>query len=637
MTTSEPSNRLKNWVCVQALVTKPAVTVWGAALVALVLFLSTLQVSISSGSSPYVTDVGEIQNALPRWGTLHFTGYPLYSLTGAALVNLVRLFGIAPAAGSSLVSALWGALAVGLLAAMALEVGANPWTALGASLLGAMSLSFWINSSLAEVHTMTMALTLASLLFALSYRRTGTRSDLLWLAVGLSQGVAHQRAVALLAPAVMILIWPHWRKIIRNLLPLLGICVLAFLTYLYLPLRAWQGATWTFGQIGTWKGFWTMILDTKVTRIVALPTSLPDWWEHGKIVLRLIAANQPWPFVALGMVGLWLPARKRRFGVSIGLTMVWLAYSAVALIIWEGQTSDALLAVLLPVATMAALGLALLATTIMEQGRLGRIVTPIALGGTVLLLGLINRPQVLTITRDHAIEGFIVQMTRADLPPDHPCSLLVPWGQDYWALRYAQAYRGQFKDLRIVDQNADIREILAEGSSLLTPVKTFFVLPLSWWDERLGKANFFSAGSGVVGVAASPLLESDLAALGKPFDLGNGIMVLAVKITPADDSSRLLSVYWQAVDAIKQDYAVAVHILAQSSAGKAGVIISQADRSNPVEGLYPTSRWTVGEIVRDDYLLTVPVGAEPVTISLAMYRQDADGRFLNTPWLEISW
>ena len=637
MTTSQPSKQDRAWIHIQALAAKPAAVTWGAALLALVLFLSTLQVSISSGGSPYVTDVGEIQNALPRWGTLHFTGYALYSLTGSALVSLLCLFGIEPAAGSSLVSAVWGALAMGLLAALALEVGANRWAAVGASLLGAMSLSFWINGSLAEVHTMTMALTLASLLFALRYRRTGARSDLLWLAVGLSQGVAHQRAVALLAPAVAVLIWPHWREIVRNLLPILGIGVLAFLTYLYLPLRAWQGADWTFGQIGTWKGFWAMILDTKVTRAVALPADLPGWWEHGKNVLKIITADQPWPFVALGLVGLWLPARRRGGVVSLGLTLVWLVYCAIALVIWEGRTSDALLAVLLPVATMASLGLALLASAIMERGRLGRVAAPIALGGLVLLLGLINRPQVLAITRDQAIEGFIAQVTQADLPPGRPCTLLVPWGQDYWALRYVQAYQGQFKELRIVDHNADIREILAEGSSLLTPAKTFFALPLAWWEEQLGKVHLYSVGIGVVGVAASPRVESDLAALGEPFDLGNGIRVWGVKTTPVGESSRLLSVYWQAVDVIQQDYAVAVHILAGSSGGEAGAIISQADRSNPVEGLYPTSRWTVGEIVRDDYLLTVPAGSEPATISLAMYRQDADGKFLNTPWLDIPW
>jgi hypothetical protein len=44
-----------------------------AGLVTAVLFAITLQTHINGGSHPYVTDVGEIQNALPRWGTIHYT------------------------------------------------------------------------------------------------------------------------------------------------------------------------------------------------------------------------------------------------------------------------------------------------------------------------------------------------------------------------------------------------------------------------------------------------------------------------------------------------------------------------------------------------------------------------------------
>jgi len=81
----------------------------------LALFLSTLQIDISGSEHPYTTDVGEIQNALPRWGLIHPFGYPLYTATGSLFVSLVRLGGIPPAAGASLFSALWGMVAIGLL------------------------------------------------------------------------------------------------------------------------------------------------------------------------------------------------------------------------------------------------------------------------------------------------------------------------------------------------------------------------------------------------------------------------------------------------------------------------------------------------------------------------------------------
>ena len=97
-----------------------------AMLLAFVLFLTTLQTIPNGSLHPYGTDTGEIQNALPRWGTLHFPGYPLYSFLGSGFVSLLQLMGIAPATGSSLFSALWGAISVGLLVLLCFACVAIP-------------------------------------------------------------------------------------------------------------------------------------------------------------------------------------------------------------------------------------------------------------------------------------------------------------------------------------------------------------------------------------------------------------------------------------------------------------------------------------------------------------------------------
>jgi hypothetical protein len=79
---------------------------------ALLLFLTTLQTGINGSHSPYTTDTGEIQNALPRWGTLHWTGYPQYSLSGSLLVTLLRLLGIVPRDDGSFVNSPWLSLPI---------------------------------------------------------------------------------------------------------------------------------------------------------------------------------------------------------------------------------------------------------------------------------------------------------------------------------------------------------------------------------------------------------------------------------------------------------------------------------------------------------------------------------------------
>ena len=143
------------------------------------LYLSTFQIHINGSGSPYATDVGEIQNALPRWGLIHHSSYPQYSVIGSLFVTLLRPLGIAPAAGASLFSVIWGMVTVGLLVVLAMDLDVpGPFAVLGA-LAAAVSTSIWINASLAGVHTMTLAMTVATLLFALRFGRSGRRENLL--------------------------------------------------------------------------------------------------------------------------------------------------------------------------------------------------------------------------------------------------------------------------------------------------------------------------------------------------------------------------------------------------------------------------------------------------------------------------
>jgi hypothetical protein len=177
-----------------------------AGLIAAFMFAITLQTNINGGQYPYTIDVGEIQNALPRWGTLHPFGYPLYSMTGSFFVTLMRIIGINPAAGSSLVSLFWGALAVGLLAQLALELNATKSATLIGVLYFAVSRSMWVDSAIAEVHTMTMIFTIGTLLCSLRFGKNGNRNHLLWLVLISSNGVIHSRSIAFMIPAVFVLI-----------------------------------------------------------------------------------------------------------------------------------------------------------------------------------------------------------------------------------------------------------------------------------------------------------------------------------------------------------------------------------------------------------------------------------------------
>ena len=391
-------------------------SLWIALAVALaaLLYLSTVQTIINGGGHPYVTDVGEHQNALPRWGTIHHSGYPQWTALGSLFVSALRVVGVEPAAGVSLYALVWGLVTVALLVLLAMELGASgPWAALGA-LTAAVSTSVWMDASIGELHTATMALTLAALIFAVRFGRDGARADLLWLTFVFSQGVVHQRSLILIAPAVLLLVLPNLLDVFRmgwrTWLLLVGIALLAPLTYLYLPLRVWLGADWVFGAPGTWDGFWTLFFDNRADRVFDLST---DWAARLRTTLQILHDDLWLPLLGVGLAGLWLnrpptaddrrqperqptaddrrqPERRptadgrpqrevttgnwqlatasgsgrwsavgRRLLIGLALTLAWVPNFIVTVLIWRNRVTDGQLAAKLPVVLLAGVGVAL--------------------------------------------------------------------------------------------------------------------------------------------------------------------------------------------------------------------------------------------------------------------------------------
>jgi len=603
-----------------------------AGLATLLIALTTLQWGVNGSQSPYATDVGEIQNALPRWGTIHFTGYPLYTFLGSAFVTLTRVFGLEPAGGTSLYSALWAAVAAGLMVVLAAQFDVpTPLGALGA-VIASLALSSWIDASLAEVHTMTMALTLGSLILGIRFSRSGTRADLLWLALVFTQGSAHQRAVLFMVPALALLCLPHWRLLWQNTLALVGLALLAFATYLYLPIRDWMGADWTFGQPGTWRGFWAMVLDTKADRIVATPDNIAVWLTRLRDTAALVLDDLPLPLAAAGLTGLLLPLTQRRTREVGALLLTVLAYHALLLVIWEGRVSDALLAVKLPEVYLMGLGLALWAALAWRWRRGTGWMAAATLVAAACWLYVTHRPTVLAITRDPAAETVIAAAERIASDDERPITLMALWGHDYWALRYAQTYRGGLRGMDIVDHNTHFERIVEDGQRLLTLEKTLYELSPEWWANRLGAAHLSAVAPGIIEIAPAPLIADEL----RPaplLELGNGISVLAAHVISHSNQELAIHVTWHADRAPDHDHAVAVHLLRSNPPQGGEDILAQADRQHPVGGWSPTSRWVPGQIVADAYSLRIPDGAHPVGVRIGMYRALPDGGFENSEWL----
>ena len=74
-------------------------------------------------------------------------------------------------------------------------------------------------------------------------------------------------------------------------------------------------------------------------------------------------------------------------------------------------------------------------------------------------------------------------------------------------------------------------------------------------------------------------------------------------VEPGDTIS--LTVVWQAQQPLATDYTAFAHLVGEAGRGWAG------DDHQPYDGLYPTSAWGAGEMVRDSFVLTVPADAPP--------------------------
>ena len=610
----------------------------GAAVLAIVavVYLLTFQTDICSNPSEYVIDSGEYQIALSSWGTVHFTGAPTYSLIGAAFVSLLRLVGVAPAAGAALFSVVCALVALGFIYVLGVHLTRNPWAAGAAVLALALGPSFWINHVIAELRAFGSILLAASLWLAVRYSETGSAKLLYALAFVWGQAVVHHRLAVLAAPALAILVLPTLLRSRQRVPQLLagsaGIGMLAFAFYLYMPLRARMGA-WTYGDPGTWHGFWFIFWAREVPFLMVPPSTVAKLLDN----IRIVMAQLVYEWTAPGLIAIGLALlvaiswrKTRQLGWALA---AWVAAFMVYLFILPEAVSPE--KVLLWVSLILALALAILAARLWETRAWAGAIGAVALVALAGVSGLTHRQDVLALTRDlHGRD--VITLLKAEMPvgqvgnlPHNPePTFMALWGGDYFAAVYGSRVTGELKGFRVVDHRANFKQIVDSGSRLITLPSTFVERPKSWWRQQIGGAYLSSAGLGLVEIGATPPLTLTDVPLDSPTELGDGIRLVAHSIKLANSALRV-TLYWQASQTPSQNYSIFLHLSDKNRISAAQDIIAQADSQNPVYGWYPTTKWGVGEIVREDYELGIPPGKTPRLLDVGLYTRDASGAFHN--------
>ena len=213
---------------------------------ALALYLSWCPAAAGDKDSP------EFVVVLATLGLAHPTGYPLYTLLGHAFVSAAHAAGIAWALAANAWSALGGALAVGLLHALAARLlavagvrGRAAWLAALLPVAAFAANPVWtVETTVAEVNSWHLAWVAGATLFAVSaLRRDPKLSDrtlmagAVWWGLLCGAGLAHHRtSVWVMAPLTLALL--------ARLRPAKPLAWLAAIAGALLPLSAYGYVAW---------------------------------------------------------------------------------------------------------------------------------------------------------------------------------------------------------------------------------------------------------------------------------------------------------------------------------------------------------------------------------------------------------
>ncbi|HML23582.1 MAG TPA: DUF2723 domain-containing protein [Aggregatilinea sp.] len=595
-----------------------------AALILIAAYGSTLQTHVNGSSDEYMLDVGEIQVALNAWGTVHYTGYPLYTILGNGFTLPLRAVGLEPAAAASLYATAWGAAALICAGMLVWGLTRRAGLAALAALLLGLTRSVWIHSSIAEVYGMSLAITALMLLVALwpaPWQGVwSARRRFLMLALLGGIGVAHHRAVAFVAPGLFLALWPYRRDLLdrwpRTLMQGSALAALGFVPYAYLPLRAHQGSAWVYGDPGTWRGFWQQFTGKEADYLVTLPGNTGGLLDDAADIARLLVDQLTLPglLIALAALAVAVTIAPQRRAARV------LALAGAGPLIFSVAYHSAVLpgAILMPVVLVLVLDVALAADWLLvRRPRLGAA----ALAGLLiwaLLLVPFNRDWIRTRTTDRSGQEMIDLV--AQIPREGRVTFTLPWGPHYEAAAYSRLVTGENRDVKMVYHTANYADLLAQDYRLYTAPEAFYVFPPEWWRARLGGLGLTSAGPGLVELSAAPQIAGPGDPPVDPIVYGIG---RADAWLTCDADTIALHVIWQAVEQPSANPSIFVHLTGEEVAP----VLATADRSAPVYGFYPFTAWSPGERVRDDF--TLPRLAGGTQVRFGLYEQDAQGQFVN--------
>ncbi len=603
-----------------------------AFLVALALYVRTAAPTILMGDS------GEFQFAAYLLGITHPTGYPLYLLLGWAWTHLLPWGDVAYR--MNLFSAVWGALAVGLLVPtlrLVLESvdGGLPESLRRAiafllALSLAVSAGFWSQAVATEVYSLNSLLTILILYSLLRWARDGEGRWLWAAALASGLGLAHHRSILLLAPgafAFLLMVGRRHRLESRRLLVGAALLVLPVALYLYIPWRAPHISYLTMEltpgrEIHLYRNTFQGLVDFVLGRTFqgaldwagVSPDGLATAW---KLLLGQFGLAVP----LLGLVGLGYLAYRRAWAM---LTLTGL--SAVALLLFVlvyriGDIHDLFTPLHIILVLWASAGIAALACVAGSVPRRWGTALPWLV---VLAVGAL--PAWLVVTRFEAADrsgefqirtGWEAILERP-IPQD---AILVSNDRDevmpLWYLQLVEGRRsdlaGVFPLLTPAPEHANVVRLIDGILDAGRPI--YLIKPMPGLELKYRMVPELDM---VRVEGRDKVTGRDWRRVGERLD--GALALVAYRLSQLEvqpGSSMEVALNWQPLRALDGDYTSYVHLV-----DKAGRVVAQSDHL-PGGEYYPSSLWQPGEDLVDVHILAVPssLGAGSYRLETGMYTQ----------------
>ncbi len=562
----------------------------------LLAYLPTLQIIPNGSSHYYMIDVGETQIVLNTWGSLHATGYPAYVITGNLLTGFVKLLGVDTVTAPAAVSLMWSFLALGLMAALGIQITSpssrQPFLVLLVVLIFGLTRTVWIHSVIAEIYSFGLVILVGLFLLALWPRPIQSR--IYWLALLGGVAVAHHRAFVMTIPALLYGVWPELipnrQKLPRIVFLSLLLGLIGFLPYTYLYFRAQSGADWVYGEPETLAGLWDQFFGIEAARFIGPAESPQALSSNFQLINNVLILDLTIPGIGLGIIGLltaiWQPG-TRKSGITFLLS------GGVAYVFHVVYYNDVLSALILAITFSLAMGWLFLVDYVAQ--RFWFIVLLAILFGYGLIQ--MNQPFIGELTTDPTGIETIDHIAQA--PPNS--TVMLSWGPRHFAVGLARDVLNdeRLQDIHLVDHKADFSSI----ERVVIPDYTIFNQSTEWWHSHLG-GDFYphAIAPRLVELSREPILIAN--------PIPDHISVASVRLT-CELETLTLTVVWQTSQQPQEDLSVFVHLLSVD-----GALLAQDDQFAPVYGWRPLTTWQAGEQIQDIYSLPHLPDAELIRYGL---------------------